>query len=224
MSVKVFVLGRSGSGKSTVACRIIELAQRRSYQARRMKDYHLLYKMYQEDTTGDNFQPAAHGGFHVKNYAVFDKALEELEEDVTRKISEDPDDIVTIEFARGSYNDAFRKFSPDFIQNAYFFFVDAGVETCIERIGKRVTDPPTSDHHYVPEEIMRKYFDKNNWSYMSDEFKRDYRINKEVVLYYNTGSIEDLYAQVDLFAETIFANEFSTPLSEGKKTLEEQLV
>ncbi|SRR6266700_196388 len=224
MSVKVFVLGRSGSGKTTVARRIVELAKSREYKARRMKDYHLLFKMYQEDTNGDNFQPAAYGGFQVTNYTVFDRALEELEEDVTRKISEDTEEIVTIEFARGSYHDAFLKFSPDFIQNAYFFFIDAGVETCIERISQRVTDPPTSDHHYVPDEIMRRYFDKDNWFYMANKFKNDYNISKEVVLYHNTGSIEELYAQVDRFTETIFTNEFSATKPEVTRALEESVV
>ena len=224
MSVKVFVLGRSGSGKSTVTNRIMELAHQRNYLARRMKDYHLLYKMFQEDKKGENFQPAAYGGFNVTNYGVFDKALEELEKDVTRETSKEVRDIVTIEFARDSYHDAFSKFSTDFVQDAYYFFIETGVETCIERIHKRVINPLTSDHHYVPDEIMRNYFNKNNWSYMANEFKNQYKINKEVALYHNVGSMEKLYAQVDRFAETIFANEFSDTRPESESILAEQSI
>jgi predicted ABC-type ATPase len=224
MSVKVFVLGRSGSGKSTVTNRIAELANNRNYLAWQMNDYHLLYKMFQEDKKGENFQPAAYGGFNVTNFGVFDKALEELERDVSRETSKGVKEIVTIEFARDSYHEAFSKFSTDFVRDAYFFFIETGVETCIERIRKRVIHPLTSDHHYVPDEIMRNYFNKDNWSYMAHEFKKQYKINKEIALYHNVGSIEKLYAQVDRFTETIFANEFSDTRPESESILAEQLI
>jgi hypothetical protein len=42
--------------------------------------------------------------------------------------------------------------------------------------------------------------------------------------YHNVGSMEKLYAQVDRFAETIFANEFSDTRPESESILAEQSI
>jgi gluconate kinase len=212
MPVKIFVLGRSGSGKSTVVNRILELAQKAKCPARRMKDYHILYKMYCEDTECAMFQSADYGGFNVIDYRAYDVALVRLEKNLREELLPERQEIVTIEFARDSYRHAFRKFSPCFLQDAYFFFVEAGVDKCIERIHKRVLNLTIPDNHFVPDLVVREYFGRDNWPYMAYEFKQEYGIDKEVVAYRNGGSLDDLYEQVDHFAQTIFSREFSQAL------------
>src|SRR5205814_10119731 len=134
-----------------------------------------------------------------------------------KEASEAEDEILTIEFARNNYRDAFHKFSASFLENAYFFFLNAKIETCIDRIHNRVTQPRVSDCHFVPDEVVRGYDGSGHWPYITQEFIGDFNIHKAVVFYPNTGSLEDLYAQVEKFANTIFANEFSTTKPESIK-------
>ena len=63
MGVKVFVLGRPGSGKSTAARHMIELASRRSYQSLFVQDYDILYKMFLNDRKHEQFRPDGSWGF-----------------------------------------------------------------------------------------------------------------------------------------------------------------
>src|SRR6266566_6758631 len=79
MVVKVFVLGRPGSGKTTAVRHIIKLAQNRGWFAIRIKDYDILYGMFQADTEHKKFRPVAHGGFDVLDFSVLDTALEKLQ-------------------------------------------------------------------------------------------------------------------------------------------------
>jgi adenylate kinase family enzyme len=211
MSVKVFVLGSPGTGKSTVVRRLLELAENNNYPATRMKDYHILLEMFHEKIYEDKFRKSEHGGFQVLDPAIYDMALKQLEKEVEKEESCAADDeILTIEFARNNYRDAFHKFSASFLENSYFFFLNSSIDTCIDRIHNRITYPHVSDCHFVPDEVVRAYDGSENWPYITQEFIKDFNIRKEIALYRNIGSIDDLYAQVDRFAETIFANEFAS--------------
>ena len=212
MSVKVFVLGCPGTGKSTVVRHLLDLAEHNSYHATRMKDYHILLDMFQKETLQDKFRESQYGGFRVLDPSIYDMALKQLEIDVEEKEAHaSSQEILTIEFARTNYRDAFHKFSPSFLENAYFFFLDAGVKTCIERIHNRLTVPPVSDCHFVPDEVVRAYDDTDNWSYVTQDFKKEFTLQKEVVFYSNTGTLDALYSEVERFANIIFTNEFSQP-------------
>src|SRR5438094_6435413 len=81
MEKKVFVLGRPGSGKTTAVRRLIELAKERDWIITRIKDYNILYSMFQAESNLQykRFRPTAHEGFDVIDMSVFDTALEKLE-------------------------------------------------------------------------------------------------------------------------------------------------
>jgi energy-coupling factor transporter ATP-binding protein EcfA2 len=217
--VKVFVSGRSGSGKTTAINHIKQLAQKNECNAVHMKDYPILYEMFQEDLKkdGKRFKPTAYEGFEILDYTTFDEALVKLEEQIKKQIQYyealEKNYLVVAEFARSDYRQALHNFMPEFLQDSYFFYVEAEVETCIRRIHERVTrrSPGTipGDYHFVPDTILRSYFNnQDDWHYMADEFKEDFGMLKEVVAYRNTGSREDLLEVVNTFMETLFSREF----------------
>src|SRR5579859_8151792 len=132
MSVKAFFLGRPGSGKTTAARYIVELAQRRNFEALRMKDYEILLEMFRQDN-GKKFRPAEYGGFDVLDFSVIDDALLQLERNVEEVYAQKGQKVIIIEFARDDYQKTLLKFHPDFLKDAYFVCVDADLDICIQR-------------------------------------------------------------------------------------------
>lgn len=118
MAVKIFVLGLPGSGKSTVCRRIAEyITVYPGWSALRINDYHILYKMFQEDTKGKYFRSIPEfGGFDVVNPIAFDIALQKLEREVIEHTSNaKSDEIIIIEFAKTIT----RKLSSNSVKNFY---------------------------------------------------------------------------------------------------------
>src|SRR5258708_26453591 len=108
----------------------------------------------------ERFKPAFHGGFDVVKFEAFDEALQELEERSGTQISGGPEQrIVLIEFARNDYRKAFQQFSPAFLQDAYFLYLDTNIEVCKQRISTRVANPQTEDDYYVSDYIFQEYYD-----------------------------------------------------------------
>src|SRR5579884_230087 len=147
MCVKVFVLGRPGSGKSTAARHLIELANRRSFASLFLQDYDILHKMFLNDKNHEHFRPTDRGGFDVIDFSVLDTVLLQLEEEVEDIQASRSVDMVCIEFARNDYRAALNLFSPLFLRDSYIFFIDSDLEYCIQRVQERVTNPPLPDHH-----------------------------------------------------------------------------
>jgi hypothetical protein len=179
-----------------------------------MKDYPILYEMFREDIkkNGGRFEEAAYGGFKIIDYMAFDDALRELEKHIQKKEQElektGQHEIILVEFARSNYREALRAFSDGFLRDVYFFYIEADVESCVQRICQRVTsfapENRPEDHHYVPEEILRSYFNQDDWEYMAYEFKRDFEVSKEVVAYRNIGSYIDLLEEIKRFMGIVF--------------------
>ena len=86
MAVKIFVLGLPGSGKSTVCRHIAEyITIYPGWSAFRINDYHILYKMFEEDTEGKYFRSIPeYGGFDVLNPIALNIALQRLEQEVIK--------------------------------------------------------------------------------------------------------------------------------------------
>jgi adenylate kinase family enzyme len=169
MVKKVFVLGLPGSGKSTAARYIEKLAQRNNWSPIRFNDYDILYEWFQADEDGRIFSATEYGGFDVHDHNVFDEALEEVERRVVEreKVSCEKNQLIIIEFARDDYYRALRLFSPLFLRNASFLFVDADIPTCIQRIKERVAHRRTPDDHYVSSYIFEAYYQKDNRQYLA---------------------------------------------------------
>lgn len=219
MVVKVFVLGRPGSGKTTIVNHLLNQAKEMGIPTLRMKDYNILYDMFINESQSKSrgmsrkFRPTEFGGFDVLDYSVFDTALEILENQVEEESDKTLTSrkLITIEFARNDYQVALSKFTPAFLQDSYFFFIDADMSICMQRIYRRLTNPPMPDHHFVSDYIMDVYYSRESWNYMSQGFQKEYGLDSErIAAYRNIGSLEDLYAQTSNFAEMIFSREFAT--------------
>ena len=206
MSAKVFVLGRPGSGKSTAARRVRHLLTQRGWMARHINDYEILRRMFLADTQRVRFRPTEHNGFDAIDLTVMDIALQEVEVEVCSSLS--LADLVTVEFARNDYREALQQFSPSFLKDAYFLFLDADLETCLRRVHERVMcSSSIDDHPSFSDAIFRSYYRKENGAYMTARLQREFCIHKQVKVINNTGSLDDFMRCIEQFTDEIFRRE-----------------
>ena len=180
MAIKIFLLGRPGSGKSSAARRIEKLV-RKSCSVVRINDYDILQEM--SETDDSKFRKVAYGGFDVLDFSVLDVALKEEERKAKNKAT--LTNLIIVEFARSDYYEALKKFSRAFLQDAYFVFFDTDVETCIQRIRCRVKNKVTSDDYFVSERIIRSYYAKQEFSY---DIAKLLGIDKDKLVIFNNNS------------------------------------
>lgn len=174
MVIKVFVLGRPGSGKSVAAHRLSEAAWNKGIPAMRLGDYEILQKeARQEDdlcragtlsAEQRRFYLTEYDGFGVRDFRVLDRSLLILRERLDERGERAKDDrqLVILEFARNDYQHAFEVLGRETLRDALFLYVNAHVEECIARIKERTLHPTSSDDHYVPEAILSSYYQKDD--------------------------------------------------------------
>jgi adenylate kinase family enzyme len=210
MAVKLFILGLPGSGKSTIARHIAKYARDRQCSTTHINDFAILYKMFQEDTQR-KFKPAdaKYGGFDVLDLAVFDTALRKLEQKVKAHISmAHLEEIILIEFSRNDYEKAFQQFSQEFLQDAYFLYLNVDLEICKRRIRERITHPATSDDHIVSEYIFDAYYSEDNGQSIPQILKGKYQIDEyRVKIIDNGGFREETSALFNQFVDIVIAFE-----------------
>ncbi len=209
MPVKLFILGRPGSGKSTASYCITGLAWRKGWFVIRISDYKILWEMYQADADHKQFIPTQeYKGFDVLDLSVLDMTLKELERQAQIHPSfEAEKGLVIIEFARDDYEKALKQFSPNFLQDAYFLFIEADVETCIQRIYERATRPLTIDDSFVSDYVLRNYYHKDSREYIASQLEADHKISKLIEIIDNMGSRQDFSEQVQRFAAVMLERE-----------------
>jgi len=206
--VKVFLLGRPGSGKTTAFHYIEMLVSDKGWKAIRFREYSILHRMFQNDT-GTKFRPTEHGGFDILDFSVFFESGKCIEQQIQEYIStETGQDFIFIELARDDYSQALTCFSPGFLQDSYFLFFEVDIDICIERIRAHVANQ-TSDGHFISERILRSYYSKDNKPYMTSNFKTDYNIDIKVEVIDNTASIPELGEKLDAVVSVILAQETS---------------
>jgi hypothetical protein len=214
MVVKMFVLGRPGSGKSAAVRYLSMLARDNGWSTRDINDYTILYEMFQQemqqrelhpnDMTHHQFEPAAHGGFDVHDLSVFDTALQTLEQQATDLEQEDSRHryrIIFIEFARNDYLHALQQFTASFLKDAFFLFIKADIPTCKQRIRQRAAHPQTPDDHFVSAYIFETYYNHDDGQYpilelnnTHDRYGTPYSLNKEHI-YNIANSAETSFEQ-----------------------------
>jgi adenylate kinase family enzyme len=208
MAIKIFVLGNPGSGKSTVSRFIVDyvLRQHPYWTANHVNDYGHLRKMFETEKEGKRFRPTRkHGGFVVLDTDVYYEALEKLEEQVL-ELDTIPDKLIVIEFARNNYRKALRQFSPDFLRDSYFVFLDVDIETCMDRIAMRIAHRETKDDYFVSSYVFKKYHSlKDTRQYVSLTLKTDYELAKErVKVIVNQNTKEEFEKPIQDFINLIF--------------------
>jgi len=214
MIIKVFTLGRPGSGKSTAAEQLAKVAWNRGLSVRHIDDYRILLEMAQWDTAHAQFRPTVYGGFDVLDFSVLDEALKQVRREVLEVYEERASkdiQLVTIEFARDNYQAALKLFDDGFLRdNTYFIFVEADLNRCIERVSARnfsLQQPDEQDgtEHYVSEYILRSYYARDD---VGDALRR-YLAGRgvhpnKVKLIANRGSAQCFRSEVARVIDEIF--------------------
>lgn len=212
MAVKVFIFGRPGSGKSTAARRIANLAKHIGLLPIRISDYDILHDMFERERNSlshepRKFIPSQYGGFDVIDFSVLDTALKEVQRKAQKHIDEymsNKQKIILIEFARDDYKKALGFFRPDFLRDAYFLFLDVNIDTCIERVHERIAHPISVDDHFVSDKIIRCYYHRDNKEYIVTNLIGDYEIKEQqVVIIDNTKSRQCFDGDIIQFVDGI---------------------
>jgi gluconate kinase len=200
MIAKLFILGRPGTGKSTVARYITKLAQHESWIPTCYCDYNILYDMFQAELYNpsciqQHFELVDHNGFRVKDFSILDPALKTIQKKATASLGDcNPctQRLFIIEFARDDYIQALRQFDPAFLQDAHFLFLDADVDLCIQRIHDRVKHPASIDDHFVSNDIITGYYQKDNTLDMIHKLAVAFDLDKQKMRHVETyGSREE---------------------------------
>src|SRR6266702_3949847 len=161
MAEKLFLLGRPGSGKSTVRRYITKIAQHEFWSPYPISDYKILQNMCAADRKHIHIRPAEFGGFEVLDFSILDTALQIIERRAEKALERHELDwprIAIIEFARSDYVQALSQFDPAFLKDAHFLILESDVDTCMERIYERTRCREFADDTYVPVNIMKGYY------------------------------------------------------------------
>jgi energy-coupling factor transporter ATP-binding protein EcfA2 len=210
MVVKLFLLGRPGSGKSTAARYIELLVKDREWSVISLNDYKFLQDLFHADIDHKLFRPVGPPGcdaFDVINFDVLDLALTKIKQAAEDYLYHERK-LILMEFARDEYSKPLKLFGHDFLHDAYFLFLEANVDICLQRIRDRALYPATQDDHFVSEDILRNYYRKNNKDYMASTFARDFDFEKErIAIIDNMGSWKEFGLQVKSFIEYVITRE-----------------
>ena len=210
MPVKLFVLGRPGAGKSHAARYIADYLKKQDNSSIHINDYRFLYAQFRKDTKnqGKRFHSDERGGFVIDDEKVFDEALEYIKRKAINDYDSGLYDFVIIEFARSDYSIALQAFDPEFLQDAYFLFIDADVETCINRLNRRINRRRYPDDHHIAEEVVKKFYTRDNRLYMMVGLMSDFRISsKQAMIIDNRGSKKAFRARIIRFTAYLIALE-----------------
>jgi len=212
MERNVFLLGRPGSGKSSVAQFIDMLANDKDWSTHHIFDYKLLREMFFQEEAESiapdkrKFRPKGPKechSFDVIEFSVLDTVLEMMAEQVRKEKQASPgrNKLFLIEFARDDYSQALQKFGRDLLEDAHLVYLHAGLETCIDRVRQRVDCRPDSYNHFVSDNIMRGYYSKDDWSdnwlnrFLSLPQYQGIRVKASKID--NTGSTQALHEQIE---------------------------
>lgn len=215
MSIKLFLLGRPGSGKSTAFHHIEKYLgqQFKNWSVVRYNDYDILQAMFlheklfpPKNPKKKQFEAKELGGFDAVDFSVLDTALINLEKAVRARYSTKKDEIIIIEFARQDYNQALSLFSPSFLKGSYFLFFNTDVKTSVQRVKNRVTDPPTPDNHFVSENILTGYYGKQFIPTVIKTKNGETVDKSRVKMISNKGTLQSFYLKVESSVRDIIAN------------------
>jgi len=200
MPVKLFILGRPGSGKSHAA-RFCELDVKiRDGFFFRINDYEFLQRQFFFDSNHVRFDSVGVNGFNVRDSAVFEEALVEVRKKARQCCESEVYDLVIIEFARSNYREALQKFGKKFLQDAYFLYIHTELPTCFERIRLRAANPQTVDDTFMSKDSLNFLYHEDNRRYMSVDLAAEFGLQDDQVMCINNmGSVEYFEARLAAF-------------------------
>lgn len=212
MSLNLFILGRPGSGKSTVANAIIALLEGKGFGVIRINDYGYLYSEFQNEQNQGKavskqarFKKTRNNGFEVKNPTVLDDALDYIATQAIQASANMIYDVVILEFARSDYSASLKRFPSSLLQDACFLYIEVDMPTCIKRVKNRSANTNKSpDDTYISPKTFKRYYSKDNGLYMSQGFIEEFVLGrKQVRMIHNMGSLKDFEDQIREFSKNI---------------------
>ena len=203
----IFVFGYSGSGKTTAAHCVEMLAREKGekWSASRFNDYAIMYEWFIKDIGHQRFSRTEHGGFDILIPEIYDLAIKAL----IRKIREhkpSEHELMIIDFARWDYSSSLALLGKDLLQPAYFLFLKADLEICVQRVQQRVRNPLTIDDHFVPPSVF-DCFHQRGESYIDSTvsvLKTMYGVEEQrIKVIENNASPQNLYNELDKLVDCI---------------------
>jgi thymidylate kinase len=155
---KVFLLGRPGSGKTTVVQAIQETVKSAgaSGTVKWLSDATYLWRVFRASGAGDeSVEPTEDGGFFIKDPMLYQKALEDLAKRAKRAQARVA--LIILEFSRRNYAAALNVLAQRGVYPDLIVYLDVDLETAIHRNRQRVK-AGRLDRHYVSEREMRTTF------------------------------------------------------------------
>jgi adenylate kinase family enzyme len=198
MVSKLFLLGRPGSGKSTVRRYVTKIAQHQFLSPCPITDYKILRNMCIADLFHTRIRPTEFGGFEVLDFSVLDTALHIIERRVEKALKRHPFElprIAIIEFARSDYLQALSRFDPDFLKAAHFLILESDVDTCLNRIDRRIRCREFDDDTFVPVNIMEDYYQEDNTPDKVRELQEAFGLNDQQIQLMSTDGPCDEFLQ-----------------------------
>lgn len=230
MSIKLFILGRPGSGKTTASRYIIEYLRQHfnNWSIVRYNDYDILQELFLREKLfppkQKRFEAKELGGFDVLDFTVLDEVLRAIEKTVQANSYKKKEELVIIEFARQDYNQAFHLISDSFLRDSYFLFLDSDVKTCIQRVKDRVTVPPTPDNHFVSENILIGYYGKQLIPHTIKTKKGENVAKDRIKIVSNRGELPKFHLKIENFIEYVMADSSSTTEQHPKVRLKQRRI
>jgi adenylate kinase family enzyme len=212
--VKVFVLGRSGTGKSTAARLMAQIVREYEWHAQHIDDYSILYSMYRNDQSG-RFRRASDkfDGFDIRDPTVLDEALTILSHRVDFALTRvlDRTKLVIIEFARSTYKTSLEQFGFDFLKESYFLFLSSDMQDCIKRIEHRAKHPVYEGDRFISEKAMKDFYSSDDIPATRAMLRTVYKLdNSRIRVIYNVSSEEVFLNEVRRFIEWIILQEIGS--------------
>jgi adenylate kinase family enzyme len=196
MAITIFLLGRPGSGKSTAARFIDRLSKQQDWSTIHLNDYPFLFAQFEADIKHLKFRPADCGGFDVIDFSVLDTVLQSIENKALAYMAI-PDTLLLIEFARNDYIQALQQFQRSFLRSAYFLFLKADLDTCVNRVYERSYHPTNRDDHFISEEMIRSYYQKDQNTSLIHDLLSSYGVSeRQIHMIENKDTRHGFYEQI----------------------------
>jgi adenylate kinase family enzyme len=202
MAIKVFLLGRPGSGKSTAARYIHLLSKKYDWSTLHINDYPFLFALFEADIHYQQFQPSGYGGFDVTDFSVLDTVLKTVEHEAEHYLAY-AKQFLLLEFARNDYHQALNQFKLEFLQDSYFLFFTTDIDTCIHRVYQRSHHPTFHDDHFISEAMIRSYYHEDYPLHPYRLFHEHGISEKRIRIINNSGSRTIFYQQIKAFVEAL---------------------